>query len=167
TGAEIRAFPKDGRGIRSVAFTPDGKTVAAAGSSIRMFDPTTGTERYHIDRKATALHFSADGKTLTAAVAGAIHRWEAATGQPLTPQSGCDSVVVPVIASADGRRLVTRGQDGDAQIWDVQTGKLLRHVNVSWQRGLALSPDGRYLAWSVVDESIKYTDAAMRNVIIT
>ncbi|MFL5241102.1 MAG: WD40 repeat domain-containing protein [Gemmataceae bacterium] len=75
TGKLRRAFPNDDgvmpdRG--SVAFLPDGKTVAAATKSIRLYDTTTGEERLSIDRRASELHFADDGKTLTAAVSGAI-----------------------------------------------------------------------------------------------
>ena len=31
-------------------------------------------------------------------------------------------------------------------------------MNVSWQRGFALSPDGRFLVWPVADEAIQFKD---------
>jgi RNA polymerase sigma factor (sigma-70 family) len=160
TGKERRAFPKDGdqrtsRG--SVAFTPDGKTVAAACASIRLYDATTGEERLRIDRKASNLHFTDGGKTLTAAVSGAICRWDTATGKSLVPEAA-DSTVEQVLVTADGRRVVTRGQDGEAHIWDGASGKHLRRFQAAWQRGLAMSPDGRFLAWTVSDESVQFPD---------
>jgi RNA polymerase sigma factor (sigma-70 family) len=167
TGKEQRAFPADGYRIRSVAFAPDGKTVAAAGDAIRLYDPATGEERLHIDRKALGLHFSADGKVLTGAVSGTIHRWDAASGRPLTPQDGGESAVDQVLVTADGRRIVTRGQDGDAHLWDARTAAHLRRLNASWQRGIALSPDGRLLAWPTADESVKFPDTEERNAIYT
>src|SRR5262249_39835736 len=62
---------------------------------------------------------------------------------------------------------VTRGQDGDAHIWDARTGALIRHVRATWQRGIALSPDGHYLVWPVADEKVQYRDPAQPNAIIT
>src|SRR5439155_19941546 len=77
TGKLRRAFPKDD-GVRpergSVAFAPDGKTVAAASASIHLYDTTTGEERLRIDRRASDLHFTDGGQTLTGAVSGAIYR---------------------------------------------------------------------------------------------
>ena len=160
TGKERKAFPKDGnqrpdRG--SVAFAPDGKTVAAALASIHLYDTTTGEERLRIDRRAGNLQFTDGGKTLVGAVDGAIYRWDTATGKALTPEAG-DSVVDQILVTADGKRVITRGQYGYAHIWDGASGKHLRRFQSGWQRRLALSPDGRYLAWPVTDESVQFKD---------
>src|SRR5262249_30785422 len=140
TGKERKAFPKDGdvRTTRGcVAFSPDGKTVAAACASVRLYDVATGEERLRIDRKGSDLHFTDDGKTLTAAVDSTIYRWDTTTGKALTPDAG-DSGVTQVLVSADGSRVVTRGECGDAHLWDGTTGKHLRRFGVSNQRGLAI-----------------------------
>ena len=160
TGKERKTFPKDGGGRRlgTVTFSPDGKTLAAAGDSIRLYDATTGEERLRIDRKqASGLQFTDGGKTLTAAVMGAIYRWDTATGKSLTPEGG-DSLVEQILVTADGSRVVTCGQDGDAHLWDAANGKHLRAWKAAWQRGLAMSPDGRFLVWPVVDARIQFTD---------
>ncbi len=141
-----------------MAFAPDGKTVAAASDSIRLYDATTGEERLRIDRsQACGLHFTDDGKTLTGAVDGAVYRWDTATGKMLTPEAG-DSIVEQIVVSADGSRVITRGQGGDGHIWDGADGKHLRRFQAPYQRGLAISPDGRFLAWPVRDDKVKFTD---------
>ncbi len=161
TGKERRAFPKDGNRRTepgSIAFAPDGKTIAVARDSVRLYDTATGEERLRIDQRASHLHFTDGGKTLTAAVSGAIYRWDTAAGKLLTPEAG-DSAVEQVLVSADGRRVVTRGQGGDAHIWDGATGKHLRRFEVAaWQSRLAISPDGRLLAWPVDDSTVTFTD---------
>jgi RNA polymerase sigma factor (sigma-70 family) len=162
TGKVRRVFPKDGTYMRSVAFAPDGTTVAAAGNSIRLYDATTGKERLRIDRRARGLQFTDGGKTLTGAVVGAIHRWDTATGKTLTPESAGDSIVEQVLVTADGTRVVTRGQNGDAHLWDAATGEHLRHVPTAGQRGLALSPDGRFLVWPVADQAGKNTGSRLK-----
>jgi RNA polymerase sigma factor (sigma-70 family) len=158
TGQVRRKFPPDGYRIRAVAFTPDGRTVAAAGDSIRLYDVATGQERLRIRRQANDLHFSADGTTLFGTVAGAIYRWDATTGRPLTPHEAGDSVVNQVLATPDGRRVITHDQDNQIHLWDAATGKHLRRLEGGWQMRIAVSPDSRWLASSVADPSVKYPD---------
>ena len=115
-----------------------GRTLAASdGRSTRLFDTATGKERLKIDREAIGLRFSPDGATLVGAVAGTIDRWDAATGRSLIPEGG-DCAVNQIAVTADGDRIVTRGWNGDAHIWDARTGE---HLNVGW--AWAASPSAR------------------------
>ncbi len=166
TGKVLVTIPFPGSTIvRTVAFSPDSRTLAASGgwtgsvfdSTTRLFDTATGAERRKLDGQAIGLHFTDDGATLVGAVGGTIRRWDVATGRSLVPEGG-DSSVDQVAATPDGRRLVTRGGDGDAHIWDARTGEHLLRLTVSYQRGLALSPDGRFLAWAERDDSIQFRD---------
>jgi WD40 repeat protein len=85
TGQVRHLFPTNGDQIRSVAFTRDGKTIASAGDAIRLYDVATKKERLHIPQQAHSLYFSASDEVLTAAVGGAIRRWDTKTGKFLTP----------------------------------------------------------------------------------
>jgi RNA polymerase sigma factor (sigma-70 family) len=160
TGEERRAFPKDGDlGTKpgSVAFAPDGKTVAVALDSLHLYDVATGEDRLHITRRARSPHFTDGGKTLVAAVDGTIYRWDTATGETLTPEGG-DSGVAQLFVTPDGSRVVTRDQDGYGHLWDAASGKHLRRFSAAWQRGVALSPDGRFLACPVDDSGASFAD---------
>jgi RNA polymerase sigma factor (sigma-70 family) len=163
TGKERLGLPANGSRVRAVAFAPDGRTVAAAGAAICLYDPASGQERLRINRQARGLHFSADGRTLTAAVGGAIYRWDAATGQVLTPQAAADSAIDQILVPSDGRRVLTREQLGKVHVWDAGTGRHLRSVNVEYAQGVALSPDGRWLAWSVRDPNVRFKDPGEPN----
>jgi RNA polymerase sigma factor (sigma-70 family) len=168
TAKELLKFPfPDAYSIRSVGFAPDGKTLAAAGHSVtRLFDTTTGKEKLKIDHRTVGLHFSPDGASLVGAVSGTIYRWDAKTGKPLIPES-TDGTIAQIEMTADGQRIVTRGPDGDAHVWDGRTGEHLRRLKVSWQRGMALSPDGRFLVWPVADEKVQYKRPGQPNTIYT
>ncbi|HEY1381149.1 MAG TPA: sigma-70 family RNA polymerase sigma factor [Gemmataceae bacterium] len=164
TGQERRNVKlADSRRVRSVAFAPDGKTVATAGTSLRLIDPATGTERLKIDQQAIGLRFDADGKALTGAVHGAIVRWDAATGKPLTPDGG-DGVVSRVLATPDGRRVVTYDHAGVVHVWDTATGQIVRRIEAGDQHGIALSPDGRLLAYATVAPEVKVKYPEQPNV---
>src|SRR5262249_39967982 len=160
TGKERRAFPKDGEYRTrpgSVAFAPDSKTVAVALDSIHLYDVATGEERLHIGRAAVDPRLTDGGKTLVAAVDGAIYRWDTATGKSLMPEAG-DNAVEQIFVTPDGGRVVTRDQDGYGHLWDATSGKHLRRFSAAWRRNVALSPDGRYLACPVDDSSASFED---------
>jgi RNA polymerase sigma factor (sigma-70 family) len=147
TGKELKAIPKIGNDIASIAFAPDGKTVAVAGDRIHLYDPATGKERLRIERRARGLAFSRDGSVLTGAVSGAIYRWDAPSGRQLTPPAGQDSGVEQILVTG-GRRLFTIDQDGDLYEWDTAGGKPPRRIAGEVGRGAVVSPDGRFLAWA-------------------
>jgi RNA polymerase sigma factor (sigma-70 family) len=161
-GKERRQLPLPGcYGIQSVVFAPDGKTVAASGNQgTLLIEAATGRERVRIRRSALGLHFSTDGKVLTGAVGGAIYQWDAASGKSLTPESAGDCAVSQILASSDGRLVVTRGDSSDRagslDLWDARTGAHLRRLFCPWKRSVALSPDGRHLAFPDPDGSVTF-----------
>jgi RNA polymerase sigma factor (sigma-70 family) len=152
TGKELHAFPRIGNSIQAIAFTPDGKTVAAAADHIHLYDSVSGKERLRIDRGARALVFSRDGTVLTGAVSGAVYRWDAASGRQLAPAAGQDSAVEQIAVSADGRRVFTTDQDGDLYLWDAAGKEPPRRIVGGIGRGFVASPDRRLLAWTVRDK---------------
>ena len=54
--------------------------------------------------------------------------------------------------SADGTTLVTADEVDGVKIWDVETGKLLRKIDIVLQ-SLAISPDKKWLATGTVTGS--------------
>jgi WD40 repeat protein len=147
TGKELTAFPKTGEDVVSIAFAPDGRTVAAAAENVHLYDLKTGKERFQLERRARGLAFSRDGKVLTGSVSGAIYRWDAAEGWQRTPPAQ-DSAVDQIIVSADGRSLFTTDRDGGLHVWDAAGGKPPRRLYEKVERGVVASPDGRFLAWA-------------------
>src|SRR5262249_8904722 len=93
---------------------------------------------------------------LTAAVIGAIYRWDTSTGKTLIPD-GADNTASQIHVTADGSRVITCDQYSDAHVWDGANGKHLRRFQAGWQSSLAISPDCRFLAWLVSDESVEST----------
>jgi RNA polymerase sigma factor (sigma-70 family) len=148
SGKKLKVFPRIGNEIHSVAFAPDGKTVAAAGDNIHLYDLVTGKDRLQIEQQALGLAFSPDGSVLTGAVRGAIYRWDTASGRQLTPAAGQDTGVDQVLISAISGRLFTIDQDGHLYAWDPTQGKPPRLIAGEVERGAVASPDGRFLAWT-------------------
>ncbi|HUK69035.1 MAG TPA: AAA family ATPase, partial [Streptosporangiaceae bacterium] len=123
----VLATPGDS--VNAVAFSPDGKTLATAGSDgrIRLWDVATHRQigaPMTADRSlVNAVAFSPDGNMLaTASDDGTARLWDVSThrqiGAPMTADS---SFVVAVAFSPDGNMLATASDDGTARLWDVST----------------------------------------------
>lgn len=111
-----------------VAFSPDGRLLAAAGPDgvISLFDVATGQALRHLaghDSATHALAFSPDGRLLASGGHDAqLAVWEVASGQAVCRFSGHAGPVRFVAFLPDGRRFLSAGDDSTALLWDV-TGR--------------------------------------------
>jgi WD40 repeat protein len=144
-----------------VAFSPDGKTLAAGLESgeVRLWDVTTGREHWRLRGHGAGVRFVGfhpDGRTL--AVAGsfaedAVYIWDLETRTQRYRLLGHRSGVLAGAWRADGRHLITAGAlDGTVRLWDLSgdqpRSRALRVIppNVPFLHCLALSPEGRHVA---------------------
>ncbi len=137
-------------GASPLAFSPDGRTLAAEGGdrAIRFLDPATGRERPGTwPRIALASHltFSADGRRIAARIStGGVSVWK--TDQE-GPEATIPEVHGPIAFSPDGLSLAAC--DGiDLVIHQVATGQELARLSghIYPPDCLAFSPDGATLA---------------------
>lgn len=169
TGKEVRRFEGHTRIVLCVAFSPDGR-LALSGSvdlTARLWDVQTGKELKRFQERDVGLgppaiarvDFLPNGRILT----NGQTLWDSDSGNRL--RSFDRRLVGNCLAvSADGRRALTgsgnvndimRGDRafppmnilGDVCLWDLETGKDLRHFRTP-EMGpvncVALSPDGRH-----------------------
>jgi WD40 repeat protein len=151
---------RDPRDARSVAFSPDGKTLFV-GDSLSLIDVATGKEvrRFQGDGSShDAVAFSPDGRT----VAARELLWDVATGKELRRLRGHTSGVSSSAFSPDGKTLASGGHDQTVRLWDVATGRELRrlegHEGAVWR--VAFSPDGKLLASGGEDPVVRLWDPA-------
>jgi WD40 repeat protein len=157
-------------GVRAVAFSPDGKLLAAgagepkeSGTAI-VWDVATRKPRWrHVEKTGIpAVAFSPDGRTLAIAVYGrAAKLLDAASGKEQAVLQHPKEVRA-VAFSPDGKLLATACWDGVVRVWDL--GTRTEKVKCTGHRGrvftVAFSPDGTRLLSAGGDDGAKLWDSA-------
>lgn len=160
--------------VCGIEFSPDGKILASASwdSSAIIWDLLSGhpvdTLPYQYGR-AYDVAFSPDGSKL--AIVGQARKyqkdnddrrdgivkiWNRETGT-INEFSGPPDDIWSVVFSPDGKMIATGSSDNTANLWDVNSGKLIHdfrdHTNTI--SSVALSPDGEWLASGSLDKTVK------------
>ncbi|WP_067678895.1 caspase, EACC1-associated type [Nocardia miyunensis] len=162
-----------GGGI-SVAFSPDGHTLAAYSSDmVQLWDISTGRqigEPFASDSGAvSSAAFSPNGQILaTSGLAtgghdGMVRLWDTRTHQQIgEPLIGHTDVVLSVVFSPDGRTIATAGSaDGTTRLWDTRTHRQIGEPlvsNTNFVGSVVFSPDGQTLAASSNDGTAQLWD---------
>jgi RNA polymerase sigma factor (sigma-70 family) len=157
------------RTITTIAFCPDGKTVASIGGDggVRLWEVDTGREIRRIGEQVPTqcLALSDDGKLLAAGTWDQlIYLWEVASGKEIAKLSGHGVVVRAVAFTPDGKMLASGGDDGIIRLWDVagrkEVGQLTGHKGLVLH--LAFLADGKTLLSSGRDNTLRVWDAITR-----
>jgi RNA polymerase sigma factor (sigma-70 family) len=173
--------PRTGRAVKTIEapamggleFAPDGRRLFATGWSdgrVRVYDADAGKLAREWDsgsRHLGAMALSADGRVLVTA-GDTLRAWDAAGGT-LVREFEAKARPLYVAVSTDGETVAATGVDGVLRIYDRKAAGPRHEVtNPAGKVGaIALSPDGRLLAWSDERASIVLAEVATGRTVRT
>jgi WD40 repeat protein len=177
------ALPGSAEAVRALAFTRDGKRLAAAGGlparkgEVLIWDVAAQTVSVRIDGHSDCIYaaaFSPDGATLaTASYDKLIKLWDVVTGKERRTLRDHIDAIYALAFTADGKRLVTGAADRSVKVWDAATGERLYTLSESTDgvNTIALSPDGKRVAAGGLDKTIRIwslgeKEGTLRNTLI-
>jgi len=173
-GSPLRSFEGHTDAAYALAVSPDGKFIAtgAYDQKIRLWDTATGKEiallKGH-NGVVNGLSFRPDGKVLASASADrTVKLWSIPNGQRLDTLSQPTKEQTSVVFSADGKTLFAAGGDNRIRVWAISaaakegTNKILtsRFAHEGGLLNLALSADGKLLASTATDKTLKLWNTA-------
>jgi WD40 repeat protein len=147
--------------VRSLAFSPDGRLLAAGDfdNRIHLWDANSGREMHLLEghrrvlisgrNGVFCLAFSPDGARLASGAADGIVRvWDVASGKELAHSAGHGGRVRALAFAPDGKCLASAGADNALRLWEPATGRAtgpMQDENGA-VAGMSLAPDGKTLA---------------------
>jgi WD40 repeat protein len=115
----------------AVAYSQDGKTVASGdnGGELKVWRASDGKRLRLMNSDAVSdLSFSPDGSLIASCYfrSEVVKLWSTSSGRLVHELPGHKGGALECRFSADGKNLITTGQDVDVRLWDVASGKCIR-----------------------------------------
>ena len=172
TGDLKDTLESEGEYFRSVAYSPDGSTLAvissrgfadgtSADDTVRLWNVVPGQPKTSFIFPAESpgiVRFSPDGRTLAVTHSGALYLWDVNTRDLKA------TLELPRFArfaySPDGLTLAITDRENDTvTLWDATTGKLKFRIEHRSAQDIAYSPDGLTLASTNWSDTVTLWDA--------
>jgi len=148
----VEEFLRGDADVRSVAFSPDGYTVAAgsAEGTVRLWDVRTRKEvgALRAASPIVSVVFARDGHTLAVGSGdGVVQLWDVRARRTVGPPFHAGAAIEAAAFSLDGHTVAASGAAGRVWLWDVRSHRLRPLGGLTGDVGtLVFSPDGQTLA---------------------
>ena len=145
-----------GRSVTSLAFSPDGRTLATGGVESKPNIDIAAMMSGQKPKKGTKQPDSDDiMRDLKVEAIGQVQLWDVASGREIGALKGHSRGIIKVAFSRDGKMLASGGTDNTIRIWDVEARRELRTMagHTASVESMDFSPDGRLLASASDDGS--------------
>lgn len=164
--------------ITALAFSPDGKELAASGyNEVTFWNPSSGEilrRVPNVEQRILALEWSPSGEFLAVAGGTPGRHGEVAI---LDPRSGkvhlrlapANDVVADVAFDAGAHRVAVALPDGTAGVYEIPSGREILRIRAhgDWVLGVCFSPDGTRIGTASRDKTAKIFDAATGALVST
>ena len=166
TGRRLKTITQPGR-ITSIAFSPDGLTLASGGwnNTVGLWDVRTGENLQTLEGHTESIWSVAFSPKRFVVASGSVDEtirlWNARTGEPMMTLKGHTGGIWSVALSPDGFTLASGSHDNTIRLWDTRTGHHLQTLIKHTARvtSVAFSPGGDMLASGGHDKTIRLWDA--------
>jgi WD40 repeat protein/mono/diheme cytochrome c family protein len=167
TGRELHKLEGHADLVTSVAFSADGRRALSAGYDHEVFlwdlergDAVPTFTFSNVLRYPNCVAFSPDGRRAVVCGGRVLCVIDAATGKVERRLEGHTAPVVSAVFSADGKYVLSGGDDRTLRLWDAAAGKPIRAFtsHEGYVKSVALSPDGKQALSGASDATVRLWD---------